>query len=324
MSADQQDVLNNLLIGKDGLVQTQPIPLQDRKGHVKTVMNQGIGIIDGLTNLEQPAQRWEHYNEKKFIEMNFMLEGSMYHTQGSLFKKRKLEPGYHNLLFDPFSREESELIGTGRFRHIGIHISTDRALTFFNDFIPQLAYLVEKNQKGDPFVIHAPSNRLSPKMKYLFDTVWAQPQIDGLSRLHFESFNLELFALTCESILTAHQLPTAPAINKADTERLYYARELLLSRLGDPPMFRELSLLCGLNEFKLKKGFKQLFGKTVMAFVNDARLDAALLAIYTGEKTITEIAYEFGYSHSQHFHRAFKQRFGKTPKSILKSGMEGN
>ena len=319
MRADQQEELNNLLKCKDGLVQTRAIPLHDRKGHVRTVMNQGIGIVDGLTHTEQPTNSWSHYNEQEFIEMNFMLEGSMYHTQGNLFKRKRLTPGYYNMLFDPFSREESELIGTGRFRHVGIHISTDRAIAFFNDYIPQLAYLAEKIQKGDAFVIHAPSNRLSPKLQYLFDTMWAQPQIAGLNRLHFESVNLELFALTCESILTSNQVPPVNTINKGDTERLYYARELLLSRLGNPPLLRELALLCGLNEFKLKKGFKQLFGKTVLTFVNDARLDAALLAIYTGEKTISEIAYEFGYSHSQHFHRAFKQRFGKTPKSVLRS-----
>jgi AraC-like DNA-binding protein len=320
MQADQQKELNNLLKGKEGEVHIVALPFSDRKGKVTSVMNQGIGIVDGLTYVEQPAKRWSHCNEEKFIEMNFMLEGSMYHTQGDLFKRRQLLPGYHNLLFNPFSREESELIGSGQFRHVGIHITIDRALVFFNEFIPRLAYLAEKIQKDDPFVIHAPSDRLPTKMKYLFDTMWAKPQIAGLSRLHFESINLELFALACESMLTVSQTPAHLQINKADTERLYYARELLLNRLSDPPMLREISLLCGINEFKLKRGFKQLFGKSVLAFVNEARLDVALHALYAGDKTISEIAYELGYSHAQHFHRAFKQRYGKTPKSIRTSG----
>lgn len=319
MRADQQRELNSLLKGKDGEVQVIALPFSDRKGKVTTVMNQGIGIVDGLTYVEQPAKSWGHFNEAKFIEMNFMLEGSMYHTQGDLFKKCKLLPGYHNLLFNPHSREESELIGSGQFRHVGIHFTIDRALVFFNEFVPQLAYLADKIQKNESFVMHAPSNCLSTKMKYLFDTMWVQPQIAGLNRLHFESINLELFALACESLLIDSRLQAPGQINKADTERIYYARELLLNRLSDLPTIRELSLLSGLNEFKLKRGFKQLFGKSILSFANEARLDAALTALYKGEKTISEIAYELGYSHPQHFHRAFKQRYGKTPKSILKS-----
>ncbi|WP_078404909.1 helix-turn-helix transcriptional regulator [Elizabethkingia ursingii] len=31
------------------------------------------------------------------------------------------------------------------------------------------------------------------------------------------------------------------------------------------------------------------------------------------EKTITEIAYELGFSHSQHFHRSFKKTFNTVP-----------
>ena len=52
---------------------------------------------------------------------------------------------------------------------------------------------------------------------------------------------------------------------------------------------------------------------------SENRLQMARTAIYTKEKTITEIAYELGFSHSQHFHRAFKKRFGETPKSLVKN-----
>jgi len=318
MGAKQQRDLNSLLRSGDGIVQTHEMPFSDRKGTVRTVMNHGIGLIDGVTIAEHPVPSWKHYNEQAFVEMNFMLEGSMLHTQGDLFKKHRFAPGYHNLLFNPSAWEESELIGPGRFRHVGIHIETGRALSFFTDYIPQLNHLAEKIQKGEPFVMHAPSGRLSSKMNYLFDTVWSHSQAPGLTRLHFEAFNLELLALTCENMLVPGQYPKASALSKTDTEKLHYARELLLSRLCDPPLLRELSVLCGINEFKLKKGFKQLFGRSVLAFVNEMRLEAALVAIHTGDKTISEIAYELGYSHTQHFHRAFKQRYGKTPKSISK------
>ena len=73
-----------------------------------------------------------------------------------------------------------------------------------------------------------------------------------------------------------------------------------------------------LNEFKLKKGFRQLFQNTVYGFVNERRLQEARRLIYEGAKNMSVIAYELGYAHPQHFQRAFKKRFGVTPGSLLK------
>ena len=39
--------------------------------------------------------------------------------------------------------------------------------------------------------------------------------------------------------------------------------------------------------------------------------------IYEGEKNITDIAYELGYAHPQHFHRAFKKQFGGNSKKFV-------
>ena len=50
----------------------------------------------------------------------------------------------------------------------------------------------------------------------------------------------------------------------------------------------------------------------------DKRLQEAQRMIYEGEKNISAIAYELGYAHPQHFHRAFKKQFGVTPGSLLK------
>jgi AraC family transcriptional regulator, transcriptional activator of the genes for pyochelin and ferripyochelin receptors len=62
----------------------------------------------------------------------------------------------------------------------------------------------------------------------------------------------------------------------------------------------------------------QAFQTSVFAFVQSQRLEEAKRMIFEGEKNISEIAYELGYAHPQHFHRAFKKRFGITPRTLLK------
>jgi AraC-like DNA-binding protein len=83
----------------------------------------------------------------------------------------------------------------------------------------------------------------------------------------------------------------------------------------------ELARLCGLNEFKLKKGYKEAFGATVFGHFNSMRMKQALLLLRNTDRSITEIAYETGYAHSQHFNRAFKKEFGISPGEARRSGM---
>jgi AraC-like DNA-binding protein len=73
-----------------------------------------------------------------------------------------------------------------------------------------------------------------------------------------------------------------------------------------------------LNEFKLKKYFKQAFHTSVFQLLQEERLKMAKRLLYEGEKNVSMIAYELGYAHPQHFNRAFKKQFGIAPGELLK------
>jgi AraC-like DNA-binding protein len=311
--------INSLFCSADGVVQQFAMPFEDRKGEIKVVSANNNVIIDSSTVTKRLTASWQHLNERSFLELNFMLEGSMYQSQGSLLKKQRFDKGYYNLLFNPGTIEESEFIGTGRFRTVGIHIAPERAKTLFTSDIPELTYLAEKIENQEPFLFQNGAVGLNNSMKYLLDSLWIHADSAGLAKLHFEAYNLELLSLVCASLIHRDKKYNETFINKADTEKLYYAHEVLLSNLAEPPQIHELAALCGLNEFKLKKGFKQLFQTSILAFVNERRLQSARTAIYLREKTISEIAYELGFAHPQHFHRAFKKRFGETPMSLIRN-----
>src|SRR5687767_8778620 len=48
-----------------------------------------------------------------------------------------------------------------------------------------------------------------------------------------------------------------------EKEKIYKAKEIILERLHSPPTIPELSLQIGINQCYLKKGFKEIFGKTI-------------------------------------------------------------
>lgn len=302
----------------DGMVQEYPLPFADITGKVKIVISGGMCIVDSVCNTSQSSAPWQHFNAKPFVEMNFVLEGNMYQTHEGVLNRCLYEKGHHNILFNPYSFEKNELIGTGNYRMLGVHVLPEKMTALFSNYIPELNYVAEKIAAGIPFVLQTP-NGLTSKMKYIFDTIWNCPEPLGLKKLYFESQLLTLLTLQCEALLHVESLVQKPLkLFADDKDKLQYARNILLSRLSEPPSIAELSKLCGLNEFKLKKGFRQLFGNSIFNFINEQRLQEAQRMIYKGEKNISAIAYELGYAHPQHFQRAFKKHFSVTPGSLLK------
>ncbi len=102
-----------------------------------------------------------------------------------------------------------------------------------------------------------------------------------------------------------------------DKKKIQQAKEFILS---NPPnkllSLKEISLASGINEFKLKKGFKELFGTCVSQFMIDRKLQHAYELILNSDMSISEISSIAGYSYPQHFSKAFKKHYGKSPSKL--------
>ncbi|UOQ52927.1 helix-turn-helix transcriptional regulator [Hymenobacter cellulosivorans] len=133
-----------------------------------------------------------------------------------------------------------------------------------------------------------------------------------LKKLFLYSKALEILVLQAEAF-ERHQ-PARFARTEYDQERLLFARDYLIQHLHLPPSLPELARIAGLNEFKLKKGFKEMFGQTVFSYLADYRLAEAEAQLIEGRKTASELAFELGYSSLQHFSAAFKKKFGVSPR----------
>jgi len=107
-------------------------------------------------------------------------------------------------------------------------------------------------------------------------------------------------------------------LSTLDIDKLQFAKELILSRIETPPTINELSQLCGLNTFKLKKGFKDVFGLPVYQYIKNEKMELAFKGIQNKENTIQEAAWSVGYSSLGSFSNAFYKKFGIRPSSINK------
>ncbi|MGC1632894.1 MAG: AraC family transcriptional regulator, partial [Gelidibacter sp.] len=85
------------------------------------------------------------------------------------------------------------------------------------------------------------------------------------------------------------------------------------------PSQKDFALQLGTNEFKLKYGFKELYGTTMHKFIIQERLRNAQVMIQYTDLPFKAIAHKSGFKSQSHFSRLFKARFGYTPKDLRKN-----
>lgn len=124
---------------------------------------------------------------------------------------------------------------------------------------------------------------------------------------------IELLWLQQENIFRSREMKNYFVKTEYDIERITFARDYLLTHLDAPPTLQSLASIAGINEFKLKHGFKELFNQPVFTYLANIRLEMAQRALREKKKTITQIAFELGYASLQHFSKAFKDKFGVSP-----------
>lgn len=152
--------------------------------------------------------------------------------------------------------------------------------------------------------------RLQAVIKEIIEA--AQPGF--IRRIFLESKVLELLSIQL------HQAETKAAtkgFSKDDVVRLQEAKHIIAQNLQTPCSLIELARKTGLNDFKLKKGFKALFGHTVFGYLFELRMDNAYSLLQDG-KSVSEVAEIIGYKNPHHFTAAFKKKFGFLPSQVAK------
>ncbi|MGD1904304.1 MAG: helix-turn-helix transcriptional regulator [Geitlerinemataceae cyanobacterium] len=159
-------------------------------------------------------------------------------------------------------------------------------------------------------------NHNTPPMLTVLHQILSCPYEGQLKRLYMESKSLELIVMAIAQVQESAVAPRSMFQMKSDDiERLYRARDILLQNLAHPPSLKELAQQTELNDFKLKSGFRQLFGTTVFGYLYQCRMEKAQWILEQGTHSVGQVAHTVGYASPSQFSAAFKRRFGVTPRA---------
>ncbi len=105
-------------------------------------------------------------------------------------------------------------------------------------------------------------------------------------------------------------------ISYKDIERVREAYYILSQNLAKPPKLIELAHMVGLNDYKLKTGFRQAYGMSVHECLTDLRLEQAESLLKDNKFSVTEAGFAVGYGNLGDFSRAFQKKFGVKPNTV--------
>ncbi|MDP5120610.1 MAG: AraC family transcriptional regulator, partial [Spirosomaceae bacterium] len=100
-------------------------------------------------------------------------------------------------------------------------------------------------------------------------------------------------------------------INEGQKADLHY---LMNNYYLKPLTLKELARLSGRSLSSFKRAFQEEFNTSPAAWIKAKRLEHAVFLLKNTEKNISQISVEIGYESVSHFIKAFKEKFGVTPK----------
>ena len=113
--------------------------------------------------------------------------------------------------------------------------------------------------------------------------------------------------------------PTEVATTPVDADFLQQVMETVEAELANEDFkVKDLSRSLGLSSASLNRKLRSLLGQSTKQFVQSVRLQRAVDLLNGRELNVAEVADQCGFSSSAYFIRAFREKYGHTPGSLLR------
>ena len=163
----------------------------------------------------------------------------------------------------------------------------------------------------------------SQSMLSLAHEIVMATKADELQHHYISAKVLELWShqISLLSRLSSSANQYGKQLKDQDIASIHHAAKVLVDEMAEPPSILALSRRVSINDNKLKKGFKQVYGMTAFAYLQQQRLNKAKSLISEHHYSVMQVAGIVGFKSSSHFSKIFKQAFGVSPKQLRLSAL---
>lgn len=276
---------------------------------------EGVDVFS-VTSYQEKQSIYPELQEVPYLHMYFSLEGlSSRHEKSG--EEYTLSDNQHALSFKPFF-DGHYSVSSPKAKSFGVSMPPtffERLVLTDNDFQKRFW---DKVLAGDAIDMTTHPMPITAQQKAVIFDIQHCPYTGQMKKLHYEAKIMELFLLQAEQ---AERLngKRPSAIKPQDAEKIHAARQFVNQHMLEPISLTQISKATGLNEFKLKRGFKLLFGTTVFEHLTDQKMNYARQMLLNTSCSVFEVAYTLGYTEPYNFTKAFKKHFGYVPSELKES-----
>lgn len=143
-----------------------------------------------------------------------------------------------------------------------------------------------------------------------------QPPVpESLARPYYKLKCEELLCYTVALLLQREALPPSK-LHLDDLKAVYAVKLRLQAHLGEVPDIASLARQAGMSQPKLRRLFKQTFGKGVFEYYQAMRMQEAARLLKEKHLTVSEVGYQLGFTNLSHFAQVFEEHTGMKPKKF--------
>lgn len=257
---------------------------------------------------------FKSFSSLPYLELHFTCRNDCnYHIEG--IGAVEMHQAQFNVTYLPYL-ECHTYFHKGTFQTFDIHITQEFLLTAALHYkkINEFLTLIDKHKATN---LSKVNHRTTPAMQMIIQQIKSCSLQGAFREFYIDNKITELLILVLDVVMN-HPAYKEIKLKSHDIECLQLAHEILVERWENPCSLIELARKAGINDFKLKKGFKQYYGTSVFNYLANIKMEKSMELLRSTEMSVAEVAYTVGYQSPTAFSAAFNKKFGYPPSVIKK------
>ncbi|HCY81254.1 MAG: helix-turn-helix transcriptional regulator [Winogradskyella sp.] len=253
--------------------------------------------------------------DSSFIQFHYCVKGSSKFIFNEGRYALDIQDENSLLLYNPQRDLPIHLIVNPHSWLVSVLISIKKFHGLFSQEADYITFLSDDNKDKKYYK----DGKISPSMAIVLNQLINYNLNSSIKNLYFKGKAYELLSLYFNRSEDANIEQCPFLVDETNVIKIRKAKDIIISRMAEPPTLQELADEIQLSLKKLKEGFKEIYGDSVFSFLFDYKMEFARKLLETGSHNVNEVGLKVGYSTSSHFISAFKKKYGTTPKKYLMS-----
>lgn len=273
--------------------------------------------------------QWRLARLKNFDLLNIIWEAGNTYTQGYTFpgkivftfadgdhllkvgSKEILVNDQHLVINQP-GFDLTRLSHSSKYTGISLYIDEARFLTELSKYLDKLIERPKLMQVIDRNTLYGRS------LYQMIVTLWNLIETNG-HPLVIDNLEIAIFSTLVQGFSENISDTSNIKTSEVSIARVREAAEYIQANMKKDLTIAEVAAAMNCSSRSLQTAFARHYGISPSQFMRNIKLEAARIELSEGKKTITEIAFEYGFYNPGRFTKYFEQHFRKKPSDILRN-----